>query len=214
MANTTFTGPVISQNGFQGDLTGDITGDITGDVTGDVTGDLTGDVLGAALTTGAGAGITAGVGTVFSSEITKVGKVITTHIFIDLTGLSSSTTLNDIIGVDDAADSHLGQILLAECGQIFGGTMTCLEVPTTGVADIDLNASSASTGAEDADVTGLADHVALLSAGGAWTLRQTQSLTAWPDATSDYLYLSVGVAGTPGTYDAGQFLIELLGYEA
>lgn len=38
MANTTFTGPVISTNGFQGDVTGDVTGAITGDVTGNVTG--------------------------------------------------------------------------------------------------------------------------------------------------------------------------------
>jgi hypothetical protein len=38
MANTNFTGPVISTNGFQGDVTGDITGDVTGDVTGNVTG--------------------------------------------------------------------------------------------------------------------------------------------------------------------------------
>ena len=29
MANTTFTGPVISTNGFVGDVTGDITGDVT-----------------------------------------------------------------------------------------------------------------------------------------------------------------------------------------
>lgn len=34
MANTTFTGPVISTNGFQGDVTGEITGDVTGNVTG------------------------------------------------------------------------------------------------------------------------------------------------------------------------------------
>lgn len=34
MANTTFTGPVISTNGFTGDTTGDVTGDVTGNVTG------------------------------------------------------------------------------------------------------------------------------------------------------------------------------------
>ena len=34
MANTTFTGPVISTNGFQGDTTGNVTGDVTGNVTG------------------------------------------------------------------------------------------------------------------------------------------------------------------------------------
>ena len=33
MATTTFSGPVVSNNGFTGDVTGDITGDITGDVT-------------------------------------------------------------------------------------------------------------------------------------------------------------------------------------
>jgi hypothetical protein len=34
MANTTFSGPVTSTNGFVGDTTGDVTGDVTGNVTG------------------------------------------------------------------------------------------------------------------------------------------------------------------------------------
>ena len=34
MAQTTFSGPVVSTNGFTGDITGDITGDVTGNVTG------------------------------------------------------------------------------------------------------------------------------------------------------------------------------------
>ena len=29
MANSTFSGPVISTNGFVGDITGDVTGDVT-----------------------------------------------------------------------------------------------------------------------------------------------------------------------------------------
>jgi len=33
MGTTTFTGPVVSNNGFTGNVTGDITGDVTGDVT-------------------------------------------------------------------------------------------------------------------------------------------------------------------------------------
>jgi hypothetical protein len=37
MANTTFNGPVISTNGFEGNIEGDVTGNVTGDVTGDVT---------------------------------------------------------------------------------------------------------------------------------------------------------------------------------
>ena len=38
MANTTFSGPVTSTNGFVGDVTGNVTGNVTGDVTGDVVG--------------------------------------------------------------------------------------------------------------------------------------------------------------------------------
>ena len=46
MANTTFTGPVISTNGFQGDVTGDVTGavaatTVTASSTLDVTGNAT-----------------------------------------------------------------------------------------------------------------------------------------------------------------------------
>jgi hypothetical protein len=163
------------------------------------------------MTTGPGSGFATPT---VSSEITKVGKIITTHIFLDITGAVSSTTLNDIIGDDDAANAHFGQVISSESGQIVSGTVTCLEVPATGVTDIDFNASSASTGAEDADVTALADYIALLSKGGAWALNDVTALTDLPDATSDYLYLSVGVAGTADTYSAGQFLVELIGYEA
>lgn len=40
MSRTTFSGPVKSDNGFEGDITGNITGDVTGDVTGSVTGEV------------------------------------------------------------------------------------------------------------------------------------------------------------------------------
>jgi len=36
MANTNFSGPVISTNGFIGAVTGNITGNVTGNVTGDI----------------------------------------------------------------------------------------------------------------------------------------------------------------------------------
>ena len=41
MANTTFSGPVISTNGFIGDFTGNITGNVTGNLTGIVIGTVT-----------------------------------------------------------------------------------------------------------------------------------------------------------------------------
>jgi len=41
MAATNFSGPVVSGNGFTGDLTGNVTGNVTGDVTGNITGTAT-----------------------------------------------------------------------------------------------------------------------------------------------------------------------------
>jgi len=41
MANTTFSGPVISTNGFVGDFTGNVTGNTTGDHTGRTFGTVT-----------------------------------------------------------------------------------------------------------------------------------------------------------------------------
>ena len=37
MAQTTFSGPVASQNGFEGAVTGNVKGNVTGDVAGSVT---------------------------------------------------------------------------------------------------------------------------------------------------------------------------------
>ena len=51
MANTTFSGPVTSTNGFVGDVTGNVTGDVTGDVVGLVQVP-TYDVAGAPAATG------------------------------------------------------------------------------------------------------------------------------------------------------------------
>jgi hypothetical protein len=46
MARTTFSGPVKSDNGFEGSITGNITGNVTGNVTGNLTGNVTGNVTG------------------------------------------------------------------------------------------------------------------------------------------------------------------------
>ena len=44
MARTTFSGPVKSDNGFEGSITGNITGNVTGNVTGTLTGVVIGSV--------------------------------------------------------------------------------------------------------------------------------------------------------------------------
>lgn len=165
-------------------------------------------VLEAGPSTASGTGISTGTGTVHAVNVTRMGTMIKTEIFVDLTGLNCGGTAADIIGVDATANCHLGQITAARNGTIVAGTMTCLEAPTTGDPDIDLWAADEATGTEDAAVTALTNDVQLTN-GGDMTLGSTAVLTAFP-AADQYLYFACGTA-TAGTYDAGKVLITLYG---
>lgn len=160
------------------------------------------------LSVAAGAGATGGTGGAYKSYVYRIGQIIKTLIYIDLTGLGSSTTDLDIIGVG-ASVAHLGRITEAVNGVIFAGRMNCLEIPATGADDIDLYGAVEATGVFDGGIAAL-DELALVTAGGAWTL-VPKAFTALPRA-NDYLYLTGGEAGTVGTYTAGRFLIELDGF--
>jgi len=162
------------------------------------------------LATEPGAGITGGTGTICKTAVERVGGMIRTTIMVDLTGLDSTATTGDIIGMGTEA-AYLGQITAARNGTIFAGQVTCWEVPTTGDDDIDLYAADEATGALD-DAVGDLTETALLAAGGAWTLGSANAkpLTALP-AADQYLYLTTGDT-TAGTYDAGKLMIELWGY--
>lgn len=165
----------------------------------------------ATMGTQAGAGITGGTGTVYRSSVQRVGGIVKTSILLDLTGLASSTTDLDIIGVG-TSPAFLGRIMAKDNGTILTGRMTCLEVPAGGADDIDLYAATEGTGVFDGGVAALTE-TALITAGGAWTLGLTNVIAAVP-ASGQYLYLTGGEAGTAATYTAGKFLIEFEGYDA
>lgn len=156
------------------------------------------------------AGITSDAA-IYGSSVVQQGDLIVTRILIDLTDLIGSTTDLDIIGKDGVA-SHIGQITTAVNGVIKAGRMTCLELPAGGVTDIDLYSATVATGAEDVDVTTLTE-TAIVTAGGVWTNGAVKGFTTVPPA-NDYLYLTNGAAGVPGTFTAGKFLIELYGQAA
>lgn len=158
-----------------------------------------------------GAGITAGVGTVFKTSVVRHGDIIKTTIFIDLTGLASTTTADDIIGT--AGVSHIGQITAALNGTLAYGQITCLETPAGGDLDIDFWSATEGTGAYDALVTDLTE-VIMRANGGNWAAgAATQIAFTNVPAADKYMYMAVGSAGgAPGTYTAGQFLIELYGF--
>jgi hypothetical protein len=161
------------------------------------------------ITTGAGVGVTAGTGTVYKSNVETVGGIITTRLLIDLTGLASSTTDLDIIGVA-GGPAHIGQITAAANGTILAIRMTCLELPAGGADDIDLYAATEGTGEFDAGIGTLVE-TALITSGAAWASGTVKASTEVP-AANQYLYLTGGEAGTAATYTAGKFLIELFGY--
>jgi hypothetical protein len=153
----------------------------------------------------AGAGITGGTGTVYHSWIEKNGDIIKTSIYIDLTGLGSSATADDIVGTG-SDPAHIGQITASRNGTIFAGKITCLETPDTNLADIDLAASATGTGAFDEAV----DTPTVLVNTGGVSINAIEALTDFP-ADNDYLYITSAATAAVTTAAQGIILIELYG---
>jgi hypothetical protein len=198
MANTTFNGPVRSENGFQTITKNSTTGAIT----------VNYDTENALMS--GGAGITGGTGTVLDIGVSREGGLIKTSILIDLTGLDSVDTADDIIGTGTSA-AYLGQITAAVNGTIIAGRMTCFEAPAGGDDDIDLYSATEATGVLGGAIGDLTE-TQLIDAGDA-TAGAVDILTALPAANS-YLYLAAGTGDTAATYTAGILLIEFFGTPA
>jgi hypothetical protein len=159
-------------------------------------------------TTTEGSGIT-GVAESFGHSVVKIGAIFHTTIVIDLTGLNSGGTADDIIGDAAAANCHIGQITAARNGTIFGIRMTCLETPATGDDDIDLWSAEEDTGTEDTLITSLTNQVQLTD-GGNLTAGTVVGMTA-PPVTTHYLYLAGKTGDANATYTAGKLVIEMWG---
>ena len=156
----------------------------------------------------AGTGITNGTGTIYRSDVQKLGNIIHTRILIDLTGLASSGN-GDVIGKAATANSHIGQITTAVNGTVLGGRITCFEAPAGGDPDINLWYADEATGAEDAAITSLTNQVQMCDSGD-FAIGTVVGIPT-PPAADKYLYMVTGAA-TDGNYSAGKLLIELFGY--
>jgi hypothetical protein len=151
-----------------------------------------------------GTGISTGVGTICKAHGAINEGIYVVRVLVDLTGLNSGGTANDIIGVDGASNCYIARL---PAMTVLGGRMTCLETPAGGDTDIDLYSANEGTGAEDAAVTGLTE--TLLINAGAQTVGTVTFLAADPTA-NQYLYLA-GQSTANATYTAGRFLIEIFG---
>lgn len=131
-----------------------------------------------------------------------------TSILVDLTGLVSSADIGDIIGNEDAATAHIGQITAARSGTIIGGRITCFETPAGGDDDIDLYAADESTGTEDAGIGALTE--TQLDDSGNHAAGTVKILEAFP-TDGQYLYLVHQQNDADAAYTGGILLIELFG---
>ena len=203
MANTTFSGPVRSENGFETVSKNATTGAIT------IT---SGSKMGTEAAGGAGIEGTAAVYITqverLKSDTTTNVNIVKTTIMMDLTGLRS-TAAGDIIGKDGSGVAYIGRVTTANQGTVFGVTMMCLETPAGGDPDINLHSATEATGVEDTPISDLTETLIINSGDLA-----AGSLVAGGDIAADqYLYL-VGQGTGHAAYTAGRFLIEITGFDA
>ena len=144
----------------------------------------------------------------FVSSVIKIGTIIKTTIFIDLTGLESGDA-GDIIGDATPSISHLGQFTVARSGALFYGQITCLETPAGGDPDIDFTSADEATGVQDTAISGLSNTQVLLDTGD-WAQGVVFEVMTGLPAADQYLYMT-DVGGTAVVYSAGKFLLEFYG---
>ena len=197
MANTTFSGPVRSQNGFQTISTNATTGAVTV---------LSKSAAAIANPAATGAGIE-GTAAVYETSVKTENGIVTTSIMIDLTGLQSGGTAGDIIGKNGSGVAYIARITAADNGTVFGVKMTCYEAPAGGDTDIDLYSATEGTGVEDVAITTLTE-TQIINSG---TLSLGTTAFGTDIAADQYLYL-VGQGTANAAYTAGRLLIEIYGY--
>lgn len=154
----------------------------------------------------AGGSIQGGTGTVCKTSLFINDGVKQITSVINLTGLNSGGTANDIIGLNASTlPAFLFQIPAGMT--VLGGRMTCMETPAGGDTDIDLYSATEGTGVEDQPVTDLTETLVINA--GAQTAGTVTYFAADP-AASSYMYFA-GQGTANATYTAGRFLIEIFG---
>ena len=167
------------------------------------------DLRGAAVAAEYGPGM---IGTAGVLPVTKrwtENGVIITETMIDLTGLDSSGTENDVIGLKTGGAAYFGRNVVATNGYIYRLEIACTELPLTGDADILIVAGSAADEAFDGTVT---DTATLADGTGDWTLGQTVILEG--TVTANYYYYLTQGASDDATYTAGKFVMRTYGRPA
>lgn len=138
---------------------------------------------------------------------TEENGIIITRIKIDLTGLKSKGTANDVIGLATGGAAYIGRNVVAKNGVIFKAEFSCIETPAGG--DDDVNVVTNASGALAYDGAGGTTYIS--NSGPIVAGKTIQNLT--PAITANhYYYLTCGAGDTEGVYTAGQFILTLYGH--
>ena len=202
MANTTFTGPVRSINGYEQISKNATSGAITV---------ISGNKMATEALASAGIEGTAETYVTqverFKSDTDTNVNIVKTTIMIDLTGLASSAA-GDIIGQAGTGVAYIGRVTTEDTGAVFGVTIECYEAPAGGDPDIDLYSATEATGVEDSAISDLTETLIINS--GDFT---AGSRVAGGGIVADqYLYLVAG-ATTDAVYTAGRIIITIHGID-
>ncbi len=174
----------------------------SGGVVGDITGDISGTAVAGEVAAGA---IGTGVAPVASRR--SENRTIITETKIDLTGLASVATANDVIGLAAGGVAYIGQNSVADNGVIYKAELICLEAPVGGDDDINVVANVSAL----LEYDGAGGTTYVVNGGDAAAGQTVANLV--PALTADhYFYLTAGTGDTAAAYTAGQLILRTYGH--
>lgn len=135
--------------------------------------------------------------------------VIITQTKVDLTGLASVATANDVIGLSAGGVAYIGRNVEATNGIIYKVEFACIETPTGGDNDVNVVANSSAALAYDG-----AGGTAYLSNSGDLLKGQTIENLVPALTEGDYFYLTAGTGDTAAAYTAGMYILTTYGHAA
>lgn len=133
--------------------------------------------------------------------------VIITQTKIDLTGLASVATANDVIGLAAGGAAYIGRNVVASNGIIFKTEFSCIETPAGGDNDVNVVANASAVLAHDG-----AGGTTYLSNSGDLLAGQTIQNLVPALTANDYFYLTAGTGDTAAAYTAGMYILTTYGH--
>jgi hypothetical protein len=207
MANSTWSGPIRTEGGIQFVSVDPNTGAETVTEIVDESGNLVAATMATDAVTAEHAAGAIGTGVAPVTRRWTENGVIITQIKIDLAGLASVATANDVIGLAAGGVAYIGRNVVASNGVIYAIEMVCVETPVGGDDDVNLVANSSGTLEYDG-----AGGTTYGINGGDALAGQVISNTVQGLTANHYFYLTAGTGDTAAAYTAGQFIITMYGH--